>query len=245
VKIRNPRMIKLLAWCLAKTFRLVARTIRYRVIETVPGTNPAEPETSRFNLYAMWHDEVLIPITCRVKIKKFAAGNRMGALVSRHQDGSILTEFMRQFAIEAVRGSSSRGGAAAIRQMLDSAASRHLTITPDGPRGPRHEIKQGIVFLASQTGMPICPVSNSVTRCWNLQGSWTNQMIPKPFTTAYLLIGAPIHVPPDLTREQIAEYQRRIEQEMARLEALAPRFLTGELTELPPPDEGKSPAIAA
>lgn len=234
MKIRNPLLIKFTAWCLAKTFRLIAKTIRYRVISAVPGTNPAEPDTPHYYLYAMWHDEVLIPITCRATIKKFGTGNRMSALVSRHQDGSILTEFMSQFTVHAIRGSSSRGGAAAIRQLLDSADKTHVVITPDGPRGPRHEVKQGIVYVASQTGMAVCPVANTMTRYWDLKGSWTNQIIPKPFSKAYLLIGKPIHIPSDLTRTQISEYQNMIEQEMDKLQLLCPRFTSGELTELPP-----------
>lgn len=245
MKIRNPLLIKFAGWCLARIFRLIAKTIRYQVISAVPGTNPAEPDTPDYYLYAMWHDEVLIPITCRVTIKKFAAGNRMSALVSRHQDGSILTEFMNQFAIEAIRGSSSRGGAAAIRKMLETADSTHVVITPDGPRGPRHEVKQGIVYVASQTGLAVCPVANAITRYWDLKGSWTNQIVPKPFSKAYLLIGKPIPIPAEVTRDQIAEYQTLIEQEMNKLQLLCPRFISGELTEFPPLDEDARRSVAA
>jgi lysophospholipid acyltransferase (LPLAT)-like uncharacterized protein len=245
VKIRNPWLIKFCAWCLGKTFRLIAKTIRYRVISAVPGTNPADPDTPDYYLYAMWHDEVLIPITCRATIKRFAAGNRMSALVSRHQDGSILTEFMNQFEVEAIRGSSSRGGAAAIHKLLKTANSTHVVITPDGPRGPRHEVKQGIVYVASQTGLAVCPVANAITRSWDLKGSWTNQIVPQPFSNAYLLIGKPIPIPADLTRAQISEYQALIEREMHKLQELSPRFTSGELTELPPVEESDSHSFAA
>ena len=233
MKIRSQFLIKFAAWGLARLLRMISATVRYQMVESIPRSNPNDPECEINGIYAIWHDEVLMPITARTKIKRHTANNRISALVSRHQDGSILTEFMKHFAIEAIRGSSSKGGASAIRQLLGSSEKSHIVITPDGPRGPRHRAKQGIIYVASQTGMPLLVNVSAVSRCWNLKGNWTNLIVPKPFAKAWLLISEPMYVPPDLTREQIEEYQHKLDAEFERLTALAKRFLSGELTEMP------------
>jgi hypothetical protein len=105
--------------------------------------------------------------------------------------------------------------------LLREANSRHVFITPDGPQGPRRELKSGIVFLASQTGIPIIPTAFSCSRAWVVQGSWTDLLIPKPFSDAYLLLGTPIHVPPDISRDELERYRLRIQGEMDRLDRQA------------------------
>lgn len=233
VKIRSPRLTRCLAWCLAKSFRLIARTIQFRVIETCPGTNLISRECKENYLYALWHDQTLLPITARVKLPPMGEYIPAKTLVSQHQDGSWLTEFMKHFHLGAIRGSSSRGGAAALKKMLTAAEKCHMIITPDGPRGPRHKVKPGIVYLASQTGLPILVNANAVDRYWDIQGSWTNQIVPKPFSKAYLLVGSPIKVPAEISREQMDDIQAQIETELARLQVLADQFARREITELP------------
>lgn len=247
MKIRSARITNLLAWCLGKTFRLIARTVRYRIIEECSGINPAADVCNSNYIYAIWHDQAMIPITCRVTIPAGSKSLPAMALVSRHQDGSWLTGFMKQFTVGAIRGSSSRGGAAALRQLFERSQESHIFITPDGPRGPRHKVKQGIVYLASQTGIPIVVNANSITRCWNIKGNWTNQIVPKPFASAYILMGKPIFVPRDLSREDLQHYQQLIEEEFERLQAAADQFARGEITEWPQTDsaEDKPPVSHA
>lgn len=227
-------MIKSITWCVAKALRLIVRTCRYEVFMEHPGTNPADPDCPEHYIFAVWHDAVIPPISTRTFIKRWTEGNRISALVSRHGDGSILSAFMEHFRIDSVRGSTSRGGAQALKQLQENSHRSHVWITPDGPRGPRRKLKPGIVFLASQTGLPIIAHANAITRCWDIKGSWTNQTIPKPFSRIYLLLSNPIHVPPALTRDQLAEYQELVESELARMQNLADRLMSGEITELPP-----------
>lgn len=174
-----------------------------------------------------------MPITYRVNLPHKEAYIPAKTLVSKHQDGSWLSEFMKHFDLGAVRGSSSKGGATALKKLLATAEKCHIVITPDGPRGPRHKVKPGIVYLASQTGIPIVANTNAVSRYWDIAGSWTNQIVPKPFSKVILLTGTPIHVPEDISREQMEKYQALIEADLERLQQLADQFLSGELTELP------------
>lgn len=143
--------------------------------------------------------------------------NKSVALVSKHQDGSFLGQGLKMLGIGLVRGSSSRAGAAAMREMLSIPANKHFVLTPDGPRGPRRRTKLGIVFLASRSGRAIVPSAFAAVKCWRLPGTWTDLEIPKPFTTVYAMTGKPILVPPDATREALLAIEAVVQSEMDRL----------------------------
>ena len=130
-------------------------------------------------LWAFWHNRILIvPTVWRKYLPK-----RGGAvLTSASKDGAILAETLRCFGAASVRGSSSRRGAAASREMLEWVeAGYDLAITPDGPRGPRYRLAPGIVKLASRTGARIMPVQVDCENAWRLK-SWDEFRIPKPFS---------------------------------------------------------------
>ncbi|MCA9096415.1 MAG: hypothetical protein KDA68_23205, partial [Planctomycetaceae bacterium] len=94
-------------------------------------------------------------------------------------------------------------------------------ITPDGPRGPRRQVKQGIVFLAAQTGRPIVPLGVACSRTWNFQGNWTNLVVPRPFTKLIIQAGKPIFIPENADRELLEKFRLQVESEMARVERIA------------------------
>ena len=190
-----------------------------RRLDYVP--TPNDPE--RFVL-CVWHDELLIPT--------FAAPRGLReqtcCLVSQHQDGSYLANAMALLGYCTVRGSSRRGGAAALRQLLDDTAGKHIVFTPDGPCGPRRQLKQGCVFVASQLGRSLLPGAFVATRAWRPKGKWTDLLIPKPFSTIYVVMGEPIAIPSDLSREQLNHYIALAQQAMDHLNEQAQRMLVGE-----------------
>lgn len=173
---------------------------------------PGPDDHERFIL-CVWHDALLVPT--------FAAPRRLReqtcCLVSQHQDGSYLAYAMALLGYSTVRGSSRRGGAQAVRQLLDDTAGKHIVITPDGPGGPRRQLKAGAVFVASQLGRRILPGAYAATRAWRFKGSWTDMLIPKPFSTVYVAMGAPIDIPTDLSREQMHEYVAIVQQQMDQM----------------------------
>ena len=213
----------MVGWGAALCLRLLTRSLKLRGRAEVRQAHPGLPTSEPF-LYALWHDAIIIPIG----LKSLYPRAKVAALVSRHQDGSYLAEFMRHVGIRSVRGSTRHGGAIALRELMREAGNGSIFITPDGPRGPRRELKSGIIFLASQTGMPVIPVASGSTRHWRIQGSWTDLLIPKPFSTAYYLLGAPIRVPAELTRDQLEVYRLRVQAEMERLDAEVDRLINGE-----------------
>ncbi len=204
--------------------RLVFWTCRIKVYAALPGTNAYEDVGDDRHFYSVWHDQI-------VMILFSGKPKRVAGLVSKHQDGSYVADVMRMLDVKPVRGSTKRGGAEALKQLLDAAEDYHITITPDGPRGPRHQIKPGIVFLASHTGRKIVPTAFACRSDWSIQGNWTDMMIPRPFTTIVAFGGHPLEVPPNLTREGIDEYAAKLEILMSQCEQKAQRLLNGETLE--------------
>ncbi len=211
MKIRSVWLTRFIGWSAACFAKLLFRTYRFTSFVEQPGTDPSS-HTPRTWLYALWHDEIMIPLAARSR----TGVGEVAALASRHQDGSYLVEFMRHMRIRGVRGSRNHGGDQALRELLRVLTCAHVFITPDGPRGPKHELKEGIVFLASQTGTPIIPCASFAPRSWIIKGNWTDLSIPKPFARAYYYLGTPITIPPNLSREELAHWRNIVQAEMRR-----------------------------
>ena len=221
VRIRSVWLTKLVGWSVVATLKLLFATSRKEFV-FFPGTNGwAADVTGRF-LYAVWHDVLFFPLL-------MAKPQNMSALASRHQDGSYVAEILRLLNVQPFRGSTARGGAQAVRQLLGVAQQLHITLTPDGPRGPRREMKDGIVFLASRTGLGIVPAAFSCRRGLRIQGTWTDMLLPLPFTTTYCLLGEPIYVPSEMTREETDFHRQRVQDAMDRLYARVDAWAAGRI----------------
>jgi hypothetical protein len=210
VKIRSPLLTKLAITAFTRLMQLLFCTLRRDYRMKTADTNPYVVSGPERFLYCVWHDSIMLPIfggrhTCS------------SALVSRHQDGSYIAGILKMVGVSSVRGSTKHGGASAFRRMMTTAKHQHIVITPDGPRGPRRTMQSGIVSLASHTGRAIVPTAYGCVRSWKIKGSWTDLMMPKPFTKIFLLAGEPIQVPADLSREQVARYIVLVQDEMNRL----------------------------
>jgi lysophospholipid acyltransferase (LPLAT)-like uncharacterized protein len=142
---------------------------------------------------------------------------RIAALVSQHAEGGYVADCLESIGVPTIRGSSKRGGAAAIRQMMEAAQDYHIAIATDGPRGPEHVVKDGIIYLASKTGRPIIPMVYTAARAWRPRFRWTDLTVPKPFSRAQLIGGPPLHVPPDLNRQQLESYRAALQEAMDQL----------------------------
>jgi hypothetical protein len=144
-------MLRILPSVGAWILRAIGRTLRLdfqgggAAFERARGGQPV--------IIAFWHDQQLM-------MPLFYQGPRASALISRHRDGELIARIAARFGFEAVRGSTTRGGAAALRRLIElGRTGRDLIVTPDGPKGPRHVAKQGAVIVAQATGLPIMPVA--------------------------------------------------------------------------------------
>ncbi len=221
MRIRNRLLIKAATWLGVVLLRILYGTCRKTYHSAVPGTNAYKNGDEDPNFYSVWHDQILMVLFC-------GRPKRAAGLVSKSQDGTYVADVMKMQNIKPVRGSSKHGGAEAVKQLLETAQDHHVTITPDGPRGPRHEMKPGIVFLASKTGRKIVPTAFYCNRCWTIKGSWTDMMIPKPFTRVAIVAGPPLEIPAEASREELTEYAQLLETLMEQCEQQAKRMIHGE-----------------
>lgn len=224
VKIRSRWVSKLAAWLMVTGLRLWFATCRKIHIAPSHKLTLVHPEAEAQDecfIMTVWHDALVIPTFCSSPRTR----RRTCGLISQHQDGGYLADSMALLGYKTVRGSSSRGGAAALKQLITDTADRHIVITPDGPRGPRRELKVGPVYLASQSGRRIVPGAFVCKRGWRIQGSWTDMLLPLPFTTIYLLAGEPLSIPAGLSREDLQAEVARVQQAMDDLDAQAEKLL--------------------
>lgn len=187
-----------------KLLRGLRASLRFREIAKDGTPAPVQHQTQR-GLYVLWHAQ-LLSLTLRHADGGFAA------LVSRHRDGEIISRMIEGLGYRPVRGSSTRGGAAALRDLVRAAGEGHpLAITTDGPRGPARQCKPGAIQAASITGLPLIPVAGIPRRAWRFH-SWDEFLLPVPGSTVFISYGDPIPVPPDVSREALAGWQKRVTQ---------------------------------
>ena len=195
--------------------RLVASTLCYHWKDDSGyfGDQQAAPA-----IYCAWHNRLALSIPAYYAyVRQRSRSLGLAALVSASKDGAFLAAILQCFKVEPVRGSTSRRGPQALLE-LTTLAERgfDLAITPDGPRGPRYEIQDGVMALAQVTGFAIVPFSSHVR--WKIcVNSWDKFQIPLPFSSCEMRLGKPIHVPRDVTDEEREELRRHLENAMRSL----------------------------
>jgi len=162
-------------------------------------------------VFVLWHGR-LLPCTY------YHRQQRLATLISQHRDGEYITRIVQRWGFEVVRGSSSRGGAAALRQIVRTLRrGTAMAITPDGPRGPREVMKPGALLAAQLAGVPVIPVAAGSARAWWF-GGWDRFLVPKPFARIRLAYGAPLVIPREATeREVVEEYCPDVERRLGAL----------------------------
>jgi hypothetical protein len=216
MKLRNPSLIRFVAFIASLLIRAWMSTLRFRLFYQEGRVHPADPRRERF-IYAFWHETLLAPTIRKTRVR---------ILISLHADGEFIAQVCRLLGFGVVRGSPKRGGSLALLELLDSAAHAHLIVTPDGPCGPRRQLKLGIVYLASRSGLPIVPIGVGYPRAWRAR-SWDRFVVPYPFSTMYGVVGPAIHVPPGLDREELERYRQLVEERMLAATAAAERWARG------------------
>jgi lysophospholipid acyltransferase (LPLAT)-like uncharacterized protein len=136
----------------------------------------------------------------------------MAGLVSASRDGGLLAQILKYFGVETARGSSSRRGGQALVEMTTCAEKGYdLTITPDGPRGPRYDAQEGVITTAQVTGLPIIPFSYHIH--WKISlNSWDAFQIPLPFTRCDITVGEPLSIPREITDAERETYRKQLEK---------------------------------
>jgi lysophospholipid acyltransferase (LPLAT)-like uncharacterized protein len=166
-------------------------------------------------IIAFWHDQLLMMVLGY-------PGRGARILISASKDGELIARVMRFFGQDAVRGSSRRGGRAAFRQLLELAAEpTDLVVTPDGPTGPRHELKEGVVQLARLTGRPVLPMAFVCSRGHRFS-SWDRFLLPYPFSRGVYSFGEAVVYAPG---ESTESFRNRLELAMRQNQQAAEHYL--------------------
>jgi lysophospholipid acyltransferase (LPLAT)-like uncharacterized protein len=152
-------------------------------------------------IYAVWHARILMIPWLNARLSRTHGARRARVLASRSRDGELVARWVGRFGLRVVRGSSSRGGAQALRALAGAVqAGEDVAVVPDGPRGPRERLQAGLVVLASLTGAPVVPLAFAAHPARRLR-SWDHFLVPYPFARAAVVFGKPITVARDADRE--------------------------------------------
>jgi lysophospholipid acyltransferase (LPLAT)-like uncharacterized protein len=215
----TPRTAHRLGVALAAAVATIGPTLRLRV----HGLEHVEPfwAAGRPVIYVVWHGRiVLLPwLTGRLRGRHRPRGVTM--LASRSGDGALAAACGERFGLRVVRGSSSRGGTAAVRALVQTLRDgSDIALVPDGPRGPREHFQPGAVVLAALTGTPIVPVACAARPARRL-ASWDQMLLPVPFARCAVVFGAPLGVARDDDREIVRkDAERALAETTARADRL-------------------------
>ena len=173
-------------------------------------------------IYAVWHGKQFLLIG-------WNKDKHLMIMTSLSRDGRLQNKIMKRFGHCTVDGSSSRGGARGLVGMIRGIKSGHnASFTVDGPRGPLHKVKPGIIYLASRTDSVIIPLSCRSKKRKILEKAWDKYELPRPFTSAVVIMGNPITVPKNADEEIIESKRLQLENELIRITDKAENYYENE-----------------
>lgn len=201
--LKSERVRLFACWLGAQYIRLVGVTSRWQFVRNdIPNEYW---ETDRPFIIAFWHGRFLMMPHC------WNAKHQIHMLISQHRDGRLIADTIAHLGIHTVAGSSSKGGAQALRAMVKLLKSGEcIGVTPDGPRGPRMRASEGVIGAARLSGAPIIPATYSINRGRNLS-SWDRFLVPWPFGRGVIVWGQPIHVARDADAEALEAARLEVE----------------------------------
>ncbi|MDB4778373.1 lysophospholipid acyltransferase family protein [bacterium] len=162
-------------------------------------SDPARPEYNEHCIFVFWHEYIgsVLPRWGQTPLT---------LLVSQHRDAEILNQMALCLGLNIVRGSTTRGGSKAIRELKRYSKFSSIAIAPDGPKGPRREMAMGAIYLASLLKMPIVPVGVGCDRPKRL-GTWDKFAIPRPFSRVRVIFGPKYYLPPRTKKKDLEGFR--------------------------------------
>jgi len=201
------KLIPLLAYWFV---RALSSTLRVRHV------HPEHIDGTPQYVLAFWHRQ-MVALLGRSRWK-----HPIAVMTSASKDGDISAAVLKLFGVQSTRGSSTRGGSRAMREMLRMAREgKSMVFTPDGPRGPVGVVKDGVIFSAQATRLPMLPMAFAAKK-FKLLRSWDRMIIPMPFSKGVIVYGAPMSVPRD---GNIEEWRLKLEAMLNELSQEAERMV--------------------
>jgi lysophospholipid acyltransferase (LPLAT)-like uncharacterized protein len=206
------KLSPIIAWL----FRLWVGTLRFEIIGDSQILIDKQKKGQAL-VIALWHGEIF-PITAMGQKMK----TNLVIFVSQSKDGEVIARVLERLGHVTVRGSSTRGGVRALLQAkrLMHRERRMAVFTIDGPKGPRHKTKDGIIYLAQRAEAKIVPIRAFPVRKKVFVKSWDRFILPFPFTRCPIYIGEPMEVTTEkLDKEVLKRERARLEERMRSLGA--------------------------
>ncbi len=167
----------------------------------------------------IWHNRLLmLPPLFELPLRK-----RTVAVISASRDGQYIADFAAQFGAKSIRGSSTRQGVKVLHDAIKTIQGGCMVVfTPDGPRGPRYHMSKGPIHIASQLGIPVVALGINYSAYWGVK-SWDGFRIPKPWAKLTLIIGKELHIPANLTADELEHWRQEAEDELNRASLVEPK----------------------
>lgn len=228
--VKSTPVRSAVCWIVAQYIRVVWLTCKWQII----GKEHFQVlyDSNQPAILSFWHGRLLMAPFSWQQQRPFKM------LISAHRDGELIANTVKHFGISWIKGSSSKGGAAALRALTKTLKNGEwVGITPDGPRGPRMRVSDGILNTAKLSGAPILPFSCGIRRA-RILNTWDRFLLPLPFSEGVLIWGEPIAVPGDTDRRAMEGIRERLEDRMNRLSYEVDN-LTGREPIIPAPDKAE------
>lgn len=206
---------KIIAQILYFFIRLLHFSYRYEWVDVENKQKAILSNEKGVYVYAVWHQNFIGSTFVHI-------GQKFTMIVSGSKDGELVATACKKMGYSPVRGSSTRGGKEAMFEMVKKIKSGLPgAITVDGPKGPVHVVKPGIVEIARLAKCPILPLSSYPVNYWSFEKSWDKFRVPKPFTKIYLVLGAPIYVAENISEVEFEKIRLDIADAINRGEEKA------------------------
>lgn len=218
--LSKTMLTKIIAQFIYFAIRLLNLTYRYEFIglenkEKARATNPYKTFA-----YALWHQNLIGALFSHI-------GEKFTMVISESKDGELVAVACEKFGHKPARGSSTRGGKRAMIEIVKYMKQGYPgAMAVDGPKGPSHIVKPGVIEMARICQCPILPLSPFAVNAWVTEKSWDQFRIPKPFSKIIIVIGEPIMVDTSVTREQFDSIATLVAEKIKLGEEVAKKHLS-------------------
>lgn len=210
--------IKIIAQLIYYFVRLLNLTYRYEFIGLENKIKVREAHPKKTYVYALWHQNLIGAIFSHI-------GEKFTMVISESKDGELVAVTCEKFGHSPARGSSTRGGKKALIEIVKKVKNGMPgALSVDGPKGPPHVVKPGVIEVARLAQCAILPLSPYPTKYWTFEKSWDKFRMPKPFSKIIVVIGEPIYVGEEIDRSHFENIALKVGEAISLGEEKAKRF---------------------
>jgi lysophospholipid acyltransferase (LPLAT)-like uncharacterized protein len=202
-------------WLVTPALYLLSRTWRVRILGDEEGCAYLDEKRRPPCVFGLWHSDDLT-------LGSIYAYRDVGIIISLSSDGELIARTLDLLGFAVFRGSSSKAGARGLLGIIRHVREgRQACITVDGPRGPVHKVKPGVVEIARKSGKPVIPIRTFAARAWRLPNTWNRAYLPKPFSVVTVICNAPLHPQKGAADEVRASLLEQVQKGLEETEQIA------------------------